>query len=359
MRIAVDVSPLSHPPTGIGNYIRGSLAGLVEAAATEHEVVAFAPTSLRGPERIREALGEIPVETRLWPVPASHAVRTAWSILGHPAAERILGRFDALMYTDWMTPPQRGGLRATTIHDLNPLHHPEWCTPRTVSMHRRKDADAVRACDVVFTNSRYTADDAAETLGIEVERLVVAHPGVGAEFGQEGDRAVYGGRPYVLGVGTLEPRKNLARLVDAWRLLGNDHGLVLAGGAGWGEQPGLDEPGIVLPGYVSAASLPALYRGAAAYVYPSLFEGFGIPVVEAMACGTPVVVSNHRSLDEACGAAAVRVDPLDPEAVAAGILEAIARRDELVAAGAEHAAQFTWGATGKTMLEALVARNHG
>ena len=355
MRIAVDVSPLSHPPTGIGNYIRGSLAGLVDAAGGEHEIVAFAPTSLEGPARIRQALAGIPVATRLWPLPASHAVRTAWSIVGHPAAERLLGSFDALLYTDWMTPPQRSGLRATTIHDLNPLHHPEWCTPRTIAMHRRKDADAVRACDVIFTNSRYTADDAAATLGIEAERLVVAHPGVGAEFRPAGDRAAFGG-PYVLGVGTLEPRKNLHRLVEAWRLLGGEHRLVLAGGAGWGEQPGLADDGIVLPGYVPDDALPALYRGADVYVYPSLFEGFGITVVEAMACGTPVVVSNHPSLDEACGSAAIRVDPHEPESIAAGISEALTRRDELVPAGIEHAAQFTWRETGETMLNALVQR---
>jgi len=356
VRIALDVSPLSHPPTGIGNYIRGSLAGMAEAAGGEHELVAFAPTSLHGPARIRQALAGIPVATRLWPLPASHAVRTAWSIFGHPAAERLLGSFDALLYTDWMTPPQRAGLRATTIHDLNPLHHPEWCTPRTIAMHRRKDADAVHACDVIFTNSRYTADDAMASLGIEAERLVVAHPGVGAEFSPEGKRADFGG-PYVLGVGTLEPRKNLQRLVEAWRLLETDHRLVLVGGAGWGEQPGLDDDGIVLPGYVRDDALPALYRGAEVYVYPSMFEGFGIPVLEAMACGTPVVASNHPSLDEACGAAAIRVDPCDAASIAAGISEAVARRDGLVRAGIEHAAQFTWRATGETMLNALVERS--
>ena len=356
MRIAFDVSPLSHPPTGIGNYIRGSLAGLAESAGDEHEIVAFAPTSLKGPARIREALHGIPVATRLWPLPGSHAIRTAWSVLGHPAAERLLGPFDALVYTDWMTPPQRAGLRATTIHDLNPHHHPEWCTPRTVAMHRRKDADAVRACDVVFTNSRYTAADASATLGIEPERLVVAHPGVGSEFVPEGDRAAFAG-PYVLGVGTLEPRKNLARLVEAWRLLAGEHRLVLVGGAGWGDQQGLDDPGIVLPGYVPGNALPAIYRGADDYVFPSLFEGFGIPVVEAMACGTPVVVSNHPSLDEACGSAAVRVDPHDSASIAAGIAEALVRAPELIAAGLGHAAQFTWRATGATMLEALVRRH--
>jgi glycosyltransferase involved in cell wall biosynthesis len=354
MRIAVDVSPLSHPPTGIGNYIRGSLGGMVEAASGHHQIVAFAPTSLRGPGRIRAALDGIPVATRLWPLPASHAVRTAWGALRHPVAERLLGSFDALLYTDWMTPPQRGGLRATTIHDLVPHHHPEWCTPRTIAMHRRKDADAARTCDVIFANSAYTADDAASTLGIERDRLVVAHPGVDPAFSPSGPRTELG-QPFVLGVGTLEPRKNLLRLVEAWRLLGNDSRLVLAGGAGWGEQAGLDDPGIVLPGYVEASELPSLYRGAQVLVYPSLFEGFGIPVVEAMACGTPVVASSHPSLDEACGGAAIRVDPDDPSSIAAGISEAVERRDQLVRLGLEHAARFKWRRTGETMLAALLS----
>ena len=152
MRIAFDVSPFSHPPTGIGNYLKGALAGLAAAGAGSHEIVPFAPTSLKGPERIRARLADLPVRSRLWPLPASHALRTAWSIAGFPPTEWLLGRFDALVFTDWMTPPQRGGLRATTIHDLVPHHRPEWCTPRTIAMHRRKDGSA-RRCDVVFANS--------------------------------------------------------------------------------------------------------------------------------------------------------------------------------------------------------------
>ena len=355
MRIVVDVSPLSHPRTGIGNYIRGSVGGLCAAAGGEHEIVAFAPTSMKGPERIRAALAGIPVDARLWALPASHAFRTAWSVVGHPDAERLLGRFDALQFSDWMYPSQRAGLRSTVIHDLVPLHHPELVTPRTRSMHGRKYRHAARTCDVIFTNSRYTADDVAATLGIAAKRLVVAPPGLDPGYSPQGAAADLG-RPYVLGIGTLEPRKNLRRLVAAWRLLDPGLALVLAGATGWGEQEGLDDSGIRQLGYVPDDEVPPLYRGAAVYVYPSLFEGFGMPIVEAMACGIPVVVSSHPSMDEACGDAAVRVDPHDSEAIAAGIREALERRQELVPLGLAHAAGFTWRATGETMLHAYEER---
>jgi glycosyltransferase involved in cell wall biosynthesis len=354
MRIVVDVSPLSHPRTGIGNYIRGTLAGLVEAAAGAHEVIAFAPTSLQGPRRIRAALEGVPVETRLVPLPASHALRTAWSRLGRPAVERLAGGLDVFHFSDWMYPAQRRGVRATTIHDLVPIRHPEWCTARTRSMHGHKYANAARTCDLIVANSRYTADDVAATLGVPQERLLVAHPGVDERFTAAGPARDLG-RPYVLGLGTLEPRKNLARLVEAWRRLDDDLVLALGGGEGWGAQDGLEDAGLIRLGYVAHEDVPALYRGAAVFVYPSLFEGFGMPVVEAMACGTPVVASAHPSLDEACGDAAVRVDPHEPDAVAAGIREALSRREELVPRGLEHARRFTWRAAGAAILRAYEA----
>ena len=113
----------------------------------------------------------------------------------------------------------------------------------------------------------------------------------------------------MLTVATLEPRKNLARLVEAHRRLGGDLVLAVAGAAGWGAQAALDGSGIVRLGYTPPEELPRLYRGASVVVYPSLFEGFGMPIVEAMACGVPVVASSHPSIDEACGDAAVRADP--------------------------------------------------
>jgi glycosyltransferase involved in cell wall biosynthesis len=349
VRIVVDVSPLSHPRTGVGNYIRGSLLGLTEAGG--HEVVAFAPSSRRGKRAIETALDGISVESRLPVLPAAHAVRTAWSRLGRPAAERVVGDFDVLHFSDWMYPPQQAGLRSTMIHDLVPVHFPEWVHARTRRMHAAKYRHAAQACDAVIVNSRFTGHDVAEALGVPQERIHVAYPGVDAGYTPDGERRELG-RPYLLTVATLEPRKNLATLVEAYRELGNELALAVTGAAGWGAQAALDTDGIIRLGYTPPQELPPLYRGASAVVYPSLFEGFGMPIVEAMACGVPVVASSHPSMDEACGDAAVRADPKDPGAIAAAIRTALDRREELVPKGLEHAGSFTWRANGLAHLAA-------
>jgi glycosyltransferase involved in cell wall biosynthesis len=347
MRIAFDVSPLSHARAGIGNYLLAALRGLRENGA---DVVAFAPVSVKGRRNVEQALAGIDVETRLLVLPLAHGWRTAWSRLGRPATERWLGRFDVLHFSDWMFPPQSDGIRATTIHDLVPLRFPTWTHGRTVRMHGAKYRHAAQTADVLVCNSEFTAGDVRERLHVPAERVRVARPAAAPVFTREGDRADLG-KPYALTVATLEPRKNLETLLDAHELIDGDLALAVVGAAGWGPQPRLDRPGVIRLGQIDDGELARLYRGASVFVYPSRFEGFGIPVLEAMSSGVPVVASAHESLDEACGDAAVRADPANPEAIAAAIREALARRDELRAKGIERARQFTWRRTGEVFLE--------
>ena len=332
MRIVIDVSPLSHPRTGVGNYIRGSLRGLVEAASGEHEVVAFAPVSMRSRARLEAALDGIQVERRLVTLPPSaHLWRTLWSRLGRPSVERLVGKLDVFHFSDWMYPRQSGGVRSTMIHDLVPLHFPTWVHPRTRRQNVAKYRHAASTCNAIVVNSEHTAEDVAERLGFPRERVVVAYPGIDERFGPApGDTVLQGRGDYVLMLARGDPRKNYANLAAAMKLV--------------------PELSLVAPEHASDEELPGLYRDAAVFAYPSYFEGFGMPILEAMASGTPVVASAHPSLDEAAGDAAVRVDPESPGSIAEGLRRALEQRESLVAKGFEHAKRFTWRACGEAHL---------
>ncbi|MGI8606991.1 MAG: glycosyltransferase family 4 protein [Gaiellaceae bacterium] len=351
MRVVLDVSPLSRPRTGIGNYLRGLVGAL--ATQDETEVVAFGLASPRGKRNIETSLAALPVERRLRVVPGAHAWRTAWSRAGRVAVERLAGDLDVFHFSDWMYPPQRSGLRATTIYDLIPLRFQDWVTPRTRAMHTAKYRHAARTCDLIVCISRSTAADVTEHLGVGAERLAVAHPGLDPRFGPDGRRPERA-EPYVLAVSTREPRKNLAVATEAFRLLRErrpELTLLVAGAAGHGEEA-VSGDGVELLGFVPDDQLAALYRGAAAFVYPSRFEGFGMPVIEALASGTPVVASSHPSLDEACGDAALRADPDDTGRFADLLDRAVEEREALAPRGLAHARRFTWEATGRAVADA-------
>jgi glycosyltransferase involved in cell wall biosynthesis len=353
MRVVVDVTPLALPRTGIGNYVIGMLRGLTEVGGA-HEIVAFSAVAPPGKRRIEQALDGVPVRARLVVVPPkSHYWRTAWSRLGRGPVEWLVGALDVFHFSDWMYPPQRGGVRATTIHDLFPLRNPDWVHPQTYRMHSRKYAHAARTCDLIVVNSEFTAGEVVELLRFPRERISVAPPAVGLAFRPDGPARELEA-PYVLTVATLEQRKNLETLLAAMPLVRRKHPelrLAVAGAPGW-QGPRLDAEGVIQLGYVADAELGALYRGATVFVYPSRFEGFGMPIVEAMACGRPVVASTHPSLDEASSDVALRADPESPEAFADAIERALRVDSQRVASGLAHAARFTARAQGEAVFRA-------
>ena len=376
VRIVWDMTPLAVPPTGIGYYLREALraAGRI---APEHHWVALSVAGGAGTARIDDQLDPLPfgTERRAVVVPGARVWRSLANRAPVPLLERVAGRADAFIGTEWFYPRQRHGVRAAIVYDLVPLRFPHHATKATLRMHRAK-LDDVRRADVVFCISRATARDVTDRLGVPAERIRIARPGVGDRF--RGARPPLtaehpaGGRPYVVAVGTLEPRKNLVSLVDAFATLHARHpelALVLVGAEGWGGDPvsqrtaalGLGDA-VVRTGYVSTELLPTLVAGARAFCLPSLFEGFGMPVPEAMAAGVPTVASDDESIDEACGDAALRVVARDVDGMAEALETAVfdaAERARLIAAGHAHVAGLTWDACARAITDGLVAAADG
>ena len=218
MRIAFDVAPLSHPRTGVGNYVLGSLRGLVEAGADEVVAVRahLRARAAGDPRGARRAAVEPRLRCRCR---SRTSGARAGAALGWPPVERFLGPVDVLHFSDWMYPPQRGGVRSTMVHDLVPVRFPEWAQRRTRRMHGAKYRNAARTCDVVFVNSEFTTGDVVELTSASRASGRRRVPRGRRRFRADGERADLG-RPYVLTVATLEPRKNLETLLAARLLAG-------------------------------------------------------------------------------------------------------------------------------------------
>lgn len=279
----------------------------------------------------------------------------AWLRLRRPHVEQVTGRVDVAHATGLVPCPSTAPL-IVTFHDVAFLHHPERYSRQGVRVMRRSLAVTRDTAQLVLTSSQASREDLVAN-GIEAERIRIIPLGVhnDAAAGAQVDdvRRRYGLPPrFALFVGTVEPRKNLRRLATAMPRMTDPLPLVVAGPDGWGDA-GTDLAGEVrFLGFVPAEDLPALYAAATVFAYPSEREGFGLPVAEAMAQGTPVVTSAGTSTEEVAGGAAVLVDPLDVDAIAAGLDDANRRTAELAAAGRARAAELTWDATAAGTLAA-------
>jgi glycosyltransferase involved in cell wall biosynthesis len=260
-----------------------------------------------------------------------------------------------------------------TFHDLIPLDNPEWFSPRFSAWYGWLMPRLARHVAHLIAVSEFTKQRIVELFGVRPGKVTVIPNGVDRRFSVRPAEEVAATRKqlglpegnYLLFVGSLEPRKNLGRLLLAWERaqsqLPDDTWLVVAGAKGRSQvfsQVSLQQlpPRVHMTGYVSDEGLPALYSGALAVVYPSLYEGFGLPPLEAMACGTPVITSNTTSLPEVTGDAAVLVDPLDPDQIASAIARVVADsalRAELSRRGTARAADYSWDSAASATLQVL------
>lgn len=344
MKVGFDAGPLLGVPTGVGRYARELLEALRAQGA---EMVPYA-VALKGAGTR---------DIRRWRLPA-RSIQRAWRSIGRPRIEALTGPVDVVHATNFVLPPLRAAAGVVTVHDLSFLRDDTF--PGGPRLRELVPWSLGHAAGVI-TPTRAIADEVIATYGVADDQVWVTHEGVApAFFGASPLASMALERlgirgPFVLAVGTIEPRKNLATLLKAWpavRAATAELQLVIAGPAGWGpELPETD--GVHLLGWTGDETLPGLFAAARAFCYPSLYEGFGLPPLEAMAAGTPAVVGAYPAAAEVLGDAAVLVDPLDHEGLAAALVTAVtdeSKRRGLVLAGRARASSFTWEATaGQTL----------
>lgn len=359
LRVAVDGTPLLGTRTGVARLVQGLLATL--AGRDDLELTAYAVT-LRGAKELGSA---VPAGVRAAgrPFPA-RLVRAVWERGLGPGVARWTGPVDVVHATNFVAPPVRIPT-LLTIHDLTVVRFPEMCTRDTLRYpHAIRRALARNAR--IHTTTRFVAAEVAEHFDVPMEQIVHIPPGVDEEA--PGDpargRELAGAERYVLALGTIEPRKNLPRLVEAFDRLAEDDPtlrLVVAGPEGWGADAftaAVDEARhgdrIVRPGYVAGDERRGLLAGALVFAYPSLYEGFGFPALEAMQAGVPVVAGRAGALPEVLGDAAAFADPDDADDLAAtiaGVVDDEERRRSLVHAGSERVARYSWESAAKAFAE--------
>lgn len=349
LRVALDATPLLGRPTGVGAFVAGALGAL---AADEGLALSAYALSLRG----RAALASrLPPGVRALerPMPAGALVRL-WARADAPPAEWWTGPVDVVHGTNFSVPPARAASEVVTVHDLTPLRFPELASAATrlfPAVVRRALARGAH----VHTPSAFVAAEVVELLGADADRVHPVHHGIPGTGAPPGPSPVDG--PYVLALGTVEPRKGLPGLVAAFDAVAGAHPglrLVVAGPDGWGVEAfdaalaqAAHRDRVVRLGWVDQRAAAALLAGARVLAYPSLYEGFGLPPLEAMAAGVPVVATRAGALPEVLGDAACLVPAGDHQALAEALALVLGDDDAragLVARGRVRVDRFSWEA---------------
>lgn len=355
-RIGIDTHWLYEPASGVGQYILGLIAGLQSADPENDYTLWGTPTEVSAPNfRNRRFEGKY-----------NWAWEIYWRYLKYPNADIVGPKVDLWHFTNYFVTPTKRPY-VVTIYDMVHHYFPETVHGENLKRLRKYLPSALEHAAHIIAISEATKRSYVEVMGIPEEKITVTLLAADSEFNEPASaqsrqavRAKYAlPESYLLAVGNLEPRKNLKTLLHAYAQLKPDERipLVVVGGQGWlfDETKALIgtlglESEVIFTGYADREELPALYQEATAFVYPTLYEGFGIPPLEAMASGTPVLSSNAASLPEVVGDAAITFDPTDQQAMTEAlrrVLSDTALRQQLADAGQRQAAKFSWEETAR------------
>ena len=363
MTVALELQPCCGKRSGIGNYTYEIARNLKPEENLKFVGNLF--NFLGRNDNSQELSGiSIPIrEGKLFPY---GVYRRIWNLVPIPYQSLFPGNADLSVFFNYIIPPRVSGKAISTVFDLTYLRFPETMEPRNRKRLRSGMEYSIGRSDHIITISEFSKREIIELLSVPEDKISVvpcAPSALNCTGGNPASIEKFGVRkPYLLYVGTIEPRKNLNRLIKAFSMLKNeqgiDHQLVLAGGKGWSNtdiyQLGASVDNVVFTGYLSEEEKYAMYQNADLFVFPSLYEGFGIPPLEAMAFGCPVVCADAASLPEVVGQAAELVDPLDEVSIAQGIWNVLAdshKSQLLVQQGYEQVKRYTWDASAKRLTE--------
>jgi len=358
MKIAIDVSQVVYG-TGVSVYMRNLVQNLLKID-NENEYLLFAGV-LRRKKDLMEFFRSLEgaFETKVVPLPPWTA-DIFWNRYRGVKIERFIGKIDILHSSDWSQPPT-DAYKVTTVHDLVPFKFPQLTSQRLVDTHKRSLEIIKKEADVIIVPSSSTETDLIK-MGFDGQNIKVIAEAPNENFSMTDERETENirkkyriGGDYLLAIG-VNPRKNLTRIIDAYELVKSSENnkrvrnmfLVAVGHA---PSTIIAPRGVRFVGYVPDSDLAALYTGASVLVYPSLYEGFGLPILEAFKCEVPVVTSSISSLAEVAGKAAVMVDPYSVEDIARGIVYSLKNKRKLVRKGLTHVKKYSWEKAARETLE--------
>ena len=353
MRILIDATPLLLRSAGVKNYIYYWIQHLQREAGADRILTFPRLDGLPDLTHERSIVGPLRTALHLGRVFLGN-VAPALSLM-----RASLAHTDVFHVSNQIRRPPKGIRLTATLYDMTCRLMPELHTAANRKAEESLEKNVLRRAAGLIAISENTRQDAVRLLGLDPARITVIYPGVPEVFFNA--RPAEAAKPYVLFVGTIEPRKNIDTLLDAWENFAprSEFDLVIAGPAGWASEKTLARlaakpEGVRYLGYVTEAALPGLTAGATAFVYPSLYEGFGFPVAQAMAAGVPVITSNTSCLPEIAGEAALLVDPrslAEIQAALERLLDSPALQEQLRAAGLARAQQYRWEICARKSLE--------